>query len=159
MTSIEPHPTSPPPTPPFQFTSRTLLLLFVVLGSSLAVFGGWGLVVFGLVMGLAIYIRYVGSRLALEHFYVIFVWGLLLLYALLMADGSVKSLWTSDSSAEDLRKMLQVGGFEETDPAATIVRPDWPNIAALAVWLLSVGTLLTHAVRSRKVLPVPPPPS
>jgi hypothetical protein len=37
-------------------------------------------------------------------------------------------------------------------------RPNWPNIAALAVWLLSVGTLLTHAVRSRKVLPVPPPP-
>ncbi len=124
---------APPPRPPFQFSLRTLLLLCVVLGSSLAVFGGWGVVVFGLVVGLAIYIRYVGSRLALEHFYVIFVWGLLLLYALLMADGSVKSLWTSDSSAEDLRKMLQVGGFEETDLAATIVRPDWPNIAALAV--------------------------
>ena len=28
---------------------------------------------------------------------------------------------------------------------------NWPNIAALAVWLLSVGTLLTRAVRSRKV--------
>ena len=25
-----------------------------------------------------------------------------------------------------------------------------PNISALAVWLLSVGTLLIHAVRSRK---------
>ena len=27
---------------------------------------------------------------------------------------------------------------------------NWPNIAALAVWLLSVGVLLTRAVRSRK---------
>ena len=27
---------------------------------------------------------------------------------------------------------------------------NWPNIAALAVWLLSVGTLLTRAVRSRR---------
>ena len=34
-------------------------------------------------------------------------------------------------------------------------RLNWPNIAALAVWLLSVGTLLTYAVRSRK----PPPPA
>jgi hypothetical protein len=28
-------------------------------------------------------------------------------------------------------------------------RLNWPNIAALAVWLLSVGTLLTFAERSR----------
>ena len=28
---------------------------------------------------------------------------------------------------------------------------NWPNIAALAVWLLSVGTLLTCAVRGRKM--------
>ncbi len=27
---------------------------------------------------------------------------------------------------------------------------NWPNIAALAVWLLSVGTLLTCAVRGKK---------
>jgi hypothetical protein len=31
--------------------------LFVVLGSSLAVFGAWGIVVFGLVVGLAVYIE------------------------------------------------------------------------------------------------------
>ena len=42
MNDIEPQPTSLPPTPPFQFTLRTLLLLFVVLGSSLAVFGWCG---------------------------------------------------------------------------------------------------------------------
>jgi hypothetical protein len=37
-------------------------------------------------------------------------------------------------------------------------RLNWPNIAALAVWLLSVGLLLTCAVRSRKPPAVPPPP-
>ena len=54
----EPAP-EPQPTPhsPFQFRLRTLLLLFVVLGSSLAVFGAWGIVVFGLVVGLAIYLH------------------------------------------------------------------------------------------------------
>ena len=57
----EPRPADPEPRPPFQFTLRTLLLLFVVLGSSLAVFGGWGIVVSALVVGLAIYIRYVQS--------------------------------------------------------------------------------------------------
>jgi len=54
VTSIEPQPTSPPPRPRFQFGLRTLLLLFVVLGSSLVVFGAWGVVVFGVVVGLAI---------------------------------------------------------------------------------------------------------
>jgi hypothetical protein len=57
MSEPEPIPTStpPPPTPPFQFSLRALLLLCVVLGSSLAVFGAWGIVVFGLVVGLAVY--------------------------------------------------------------------------------------------------------
>ena len=33
---------------------------------------------------------------------------------------------------------------------------NWPNIAALAVWLLSVGTLLTCAVRGKKgCAPIP----
>ena len=48
MSELEPQPTPPPPGPPFQFSLRRLLLLFVVLGSSLAVFGAWGIVVFGL---------------------------------------------------------------------------------------------------------------
>ena len=41
----------------FQFTLRTLLLLFVVLGSSMAVFGAWGIAVFVVAVGLAIYIQ------------------------------------------------------------------------------------------------------
>ena len=60
MTAPEPQPTSPPPSPPFQFTLRTLLLLFVVLGSSMGVFGVWGIVVFALVLGLAVCIRKFG---------------------------------------------------------------------------------------------------
>jgi hypothetical protein len=35
-------------------------------------------------------------------------------------------------------------------------RLNWPNIAALAVWLVSVGLLLTRAVRSRKPQPASP---
>ena len=48
-------------------------------------------------------------------------------------------------------------------PAIAIIRQQgcqqyWPNIAALAVWLLSVGTLLTYAVRSRNPTHPPSPP-
>ena len=67
MSDPEPQPTPPPPSPPFQFTLRTLLLLFVVLGSSLAVFGAWGIAVFGLVVGLAIYIRLVRRWIATAY--------------------------------------------------------------------------------------------
>jgi hypothetical protein len=35
-------------------------------------------------------------------------------------------------------------------------RLNWPNIAALAVWLLSLGALLVGAVRGRKARPEPP---
>ena len=67
MTEPEPQPAAPPPSPPFQFSLRTLLLLFVVLGSSLAVFGAWGIVVFGLVVGLAIYVHQAESLSSLMH--------------------------------------------------------------------------------------------
>ena len=61
MSGPEPQPAVPPPSPPFQFSLRTLLLLFVGLGSSLGVFGGWGIVVFGLVVGLALYVHHAES--------------------------------------------------------------------------------------------------
>ena len=82
-----------------------------------------------------------------------------------MADGSVRFLRTGNRSPEDLRKILQIGGFKEEEIGSQgdfyggRRRLNWPNIAALAVWLLSVGTLLTHAVRSRKQLSVPPTPA
>ena len=45
MSEAESHSTEPTPQRPrFQFGLPTLLLLFVVLGSSLAVFEAWGIV-------------------------------------------------------------------------------------------------------------------
>ena len=67
MSETEPQPTVQPPHPPFQFTLRTLLLLFVVLGSSLAVFGAGGIVVFALAVGLAIYVHEAESLRSLAY--------------------------------------------------------------------------------------------
>ena len=79
-----------------------------------------------------------------------------------MADGSVQLLWTAGRSNEDLRKVLQIGAYTKEeigsheDSYGEERHLNWPNIAALAVWLLSVGTLLTCAVRSRKTGAGPP---
>ena len=67
MTTPEPQPAAPPPSPPFQFTLRTLLLLFVVLGSSLDVFGAWGILVFAVVVGLAILVHQAESYAPLRY--------------------------------------------------------------------------------------------
>jgi hypothetical protein len=76
----------------------------------------------------------------------------------LTADGHGWYLPTEALSPEKLQKLLRIGGFklEEIDSLADVhydmtSRPNWPNIAALAVWLLSVGMLLTLAVRSRRL--------
>ena len=76
-----------------------------------------------------------------------------------MGDGAVSYLPPGGLSIENLRNILQVGGCRWDDPRFEAElqydehrRLNWPNIAALAVWLLSVGTLLTRAVRSRKTL-------
>jgi len=74
-----------------------------------------------------------------------------------MADGKVRCLDLRERSADELQRIFRVGGCKEIDEAGR--RPNWPNIAALAVWLLSVGTLLTHAVRSRKRFSVVPTPA
>ena len=82
-----------------------------------------------------------------------------------MADGCVRFLRTDNLTADDLRQILQIGGCKEGTTGARAFIDEstwhlnWPNIAALAAWLLSVGMLLTRAVRCRKVLPAPPPPS
>ncbi len=74
-----------------------------------------------------------------------------------MADGSVRYLPPGRLSTEKLLKILQMGGYGKEGVEsyaasynAEPVRLNWPNIAALAVWLLSVGVMLTCAVRSRK---------
>jgi hypothetical protein len=79
-------------------------------------------------------------------------------------DGKVHFLRTGNRSPEELRRVLQIGGFTEEEMGSPgdlygeVRRPDWPNIAALLVWLLSVVTLLVGAVRSRKRLSVVPTP-
>jgi hypothetical protein len=79
-----------------------------------------------------------------------------------MANGSVTSLRTDNLSSDELRKILQIGGFTDKvirSQAGIYAgrRLNWPNIAALAVWLVSVGTMLTAAVRSRKARFAPLP--
>ena len=82
------------------------------------------------------------------------------------ADGKVRMLNTEGLTREDLGKILQIGGCAEDTLGRRVLfddyerRVNWPNIAALAVWLLSVGALLVGAVWGRKprsVSPVPPP--
>jgi hypothetical protein len=68
-----------------------------------------------------------------------------------MVDGRLESLWLGGLSRDELRKVLQIGGcgpdvkskLSEAPPR----RLNWPNIAALAVWMLSVGTLLSCSAR------------
>jgi hypothetical protein len=203
----------PPPTPPFQFNLRTLLLLCVVLGSSLAVFGAWGIAVFGLVVGLAgllrwasdlrplIYLNYhtimlveaansgiqwaepedllldtlgaTGGRssaLALssndvrrkDEFFFTYDYAPGICVA--MADSSVRFVRTGTRSPDELRKILQIGGYNDKEISADenyegSRRLNWPNIAARLVWLFAVGTLLVGAVRSRKSWSVVPTPA
>ena len=85
------QPAAPPPSPPFQFTLRTLLLLFVVLGSSLGVFGVCGIVVFGFVVGLAIYARQVKYLSSLTSLVLVVLCPMCLIGWLLQAARSVVS--------------------------------------------------------------------
>ena len=119
----------------------------MVLGSSLAVFGAWGIVVLGLVVGLAIYLN------RTKRFRLLLL--LLLPPTILIIFDTVGLLLSVFLPA--IAAARQAGGHLNWPDIPTLAVLYWPNIAALAVWLLSVGTLLTHAVRSRKVQPVPPP--
>jgi hypothetical protein len=147
MNDSEPQPTAPPPPArPFQFSLRTLLLLFVVLGSSLAVFGTWGIAVFGLVVGLAIYLYRAKS------------YRLLILFLLVSLIPLIDIIGMLDSLLQPaIAAACQAGGQPNWSNIAALAVLYWPNLAALAAWLASVGTLLTRAVRSRKAPSVPPP--
>ena len=76
-----------------------------------------------------------------------------------MVDGSVHFLRTDCLSSEDLRRVLSIGGCKNVADGPHVAldeeesRLNWPNIAALAVWLLSVGLLLVGTVRGRKARP------
>ena len=79
-----------------------------------------------------------------------------------LADGSVWYLRTDNLSAERVRQILEIGGFTDDAIASQSdlsagKRLNWPNVAALAVWFVSVGALLSAAVRGRKARLAPPP--
>ena len=125
MTEPEPHP-SPPPPPPFQFILRTLLLLFVVLGSSLAVFGAWGIVVFGLVVGLAIYLHQVESLWSMTQL------ALVVLCLLCLAGPLIPAVATS-----------HVAGMEGVDGGVPRTRPCWPLYKSTWIGTLRFAVFLT----------------
>jgi hypothetical protein len=71
-----------------------------------------------------------------------------------LADGSVKFLPGDLLASDKFPDMLKVGRFREAyieaDWGGVGRRVNWPNCAALAVWLASVGLLMYRAVRSRR---------
>jgi hypothetical protein len=72
----------------------------------------------------------------------------------IMADGSIRYLRASSLTPERLPALLQIGGCKEGKiaPGAELYKygwhSNWPNIAALTVWVVSVAVLLIWAVRS-----------
>ena len=90
MSEEETATAAPPPERPwFQFTLRTLFLVFVVLASSLGVFGAWGIAAFLLALGLAVYLHKVRS-LALGLIYVVLaVLCLMCLLTLPASDAAI----------------------------------------------------------------------
>ncbi len=139
MSVADSQPAVPEPKGPwFQYSLRTMLLMFVVLASSLAEFGTRGIEIFIFTVGLAIYLNRAKS------------FGLWILL-LLLPPGI---LIVIDTIGLLLGLLLPAIAYARESGW----RPIWPSIAALAVWLLSVGTLLTLAVRRRKMSPVPPTP-
>ena len=76
-----------------------------------------------------------------------------------LADGSVVFLPGDLLASDKFPDMLKVGRFREAyieaDWGGVGRRINWPNCAALAVWLASVVLLMYRAVRSRKKASVP----
>jgi hypothetical protein len=72
-----------------------------------------------------------------------------------MADSFTDYLPPGSLAAKHLPELLQMGGYDREKIDLHVAnyefrrRPNWPNIAALAVWLVSVAALLVRAVRSR----------
>ena len=70
----------------------------------------------------------------------------------LMADGSVRFLPAADLTADKLPKLLSIGGCKDEDATGRQLELRFigRKVAALAIWLVSVGLLLHRAERSRK---------
>ncbi len=103
MTASE-RPADNTPRSRFQFSLRTLLLLFVVLGSSKAVFGTPGIAVFFIVVGVAAYLHKFWSVLALEILGLAALCGICVLYAIAVNEAS-----KGGNRASCLNKLHQLG--------------------------------------------------
>ena len=141
MTSTEPQPAAPPPSPRFQFSLRTLLLLIVLLASSLGAFGAWGIANFALVVGLAIFFRRAKTIVPLAYAAA----GMLCLMCLLGPLSALRSSSEMDADGENRDYVHVVAQALQSGLKL-------PNIAAVAVWLISAGIALTWAVRSREAV-------
>jgi hypothetical protein len=70
-----------------------------------------------------------------------------------MADSSAGPLRLNDHSPEKLREVFQIGGLSE-DVIGADEHFNWPNVVAVAAWLVSISTLLILAAQGRKALSV-----
>jgi len=89
-----------------QFRLQTLLLLFVVAWSSLAVFGMGGIVVFALVVGLAVYIHWIKSWWSLTHLAVAVLCLMCLIALLLPAVASAPAAARRAACSNNLRQIM-----------------------------------------------------
>lgn len=130
---------------PMQFGLSTLLLLFVVLWSSLVVFG----LVWGIAVTVYVSIAVACIRNAKSPQTVLPDIVLAVVYAVLLFGGTWVMLMTFYEIRLTARNVFE--HRTDTEP-----RSGWTNGAALVVWVASVGWLLVHALRSRKKRTVPP---
>jgi hypothetical protein len=130
---------------PMQFGLSTLLLLFVVLWSSLVVFG----LVWGIAVTVYVSIAVACIRNAKSPQTVLPDIVLAVVYAVLLFGSIWLMLIIFYEIGMTHRNVLE--HRTEIEP-----RSGWTNGAALVVWVASVGWLLVHALRSRKKRTVPP---
>jgi hypothetical protein len=78
-----------------------------------------------------------------------------------VADASVRYITPERLAPEAFEKCLQIGGYNAdlfqsdapvTSPPSEKPEFNWPNCAALAVWVLSVISILFQAIQARKRL-------
>ena len=100
--------------------------------------------VFAAVLGLAIYLNRAKS------YRLLILLSLVLFILIIDTIGMLIAMLVPAIAAA-----RQAGRRPDWSNMAAMAVLYWPNITALAVWLLSVGTLLTSAVRGRKMKSVP----
>jgi hypothetical protein len=115
MSAPDPTAAAPPPAP-LQFSLRTIFLVFVVLGSSLAVFGGWGIIVFALVFGLATSVREMMKSASILWLLVLVLCTICLIGLLLPSVSSAGKAARREVCATNLHQiLLALYNYEEAN--------------------------------------------